>query len=171
MKWIKPQESWGRLIAQLIGITVLILLFACWFTQRFKIGYDPQRERCLPNHAVYLIDMNDKALHPGETYAFSSLGLQPIYPDGTTMVKILSAMPGDQVEVNEAWEIKVNGRVLQNGLHMARRLNLTALSFIGKGVLADNEYWFLGQSRNSFDSRYWGTVKGGQIIGRAYPLF
>ncbi|MDV5555438.1 S26 family signal peptidase [Enterobacter hormaechei] len=28
-----------------------------------------------------------------------------------------------------------------------------------------------GQKPFSFDSRYWGTVKNDQIIGRAYPLF
>jgi conjugal transfer pilin signal peptidase TrbI len=85
------------------------------------------------------------------------------------MVKILTAMPGDAVEVNE-WQIIINGKPVGEGLPLAKELHLPEQHFYGKSVLEDGHYWFMGRSPLSFDSRYWGAVEDEQIIGRAYPL-
>lgn len=171
MNIIVRKESWKRFALKAAIVLVLLWIAGTSFAGRYRIAYDPQLERCLPNHSVYLIDLKDKELHRDAIYAFSAKGMEPLYDDGTKMLKILSGMPGDTVEVNKNWEVVVNGEVKQLGLQLANKLNVPASHFFGKGVLPEKHYWFLGESISSFDSRYWGAVKDEQIIGRAYPLF
>ncbi|NMT57244.1 S26 family signal peptidase [Vibrio parahaemolyticus] len=135
------------------------------------MGIDPQQEKCLPGYTFFLIDLNDQTLERGAVYAFQAKNMQPFYKDGTRMVKILTGMPGDKVEINDKWKITVNGDVVGEGLQLAGKLHLPESHFYGKTTLKENNYWFMGKSPFSFDSRYWGTVKNDQIIGRAYPLF
>ena len=171
MKLIVRKESWKRFALKAAIVLALLWIVGLSFADRYRIVYDPQLERCLPNHSVYLIDLKDKELHRGAIYAFSAKNMEPFYDDGTMMLKVLSGMPGDTVEVNKNQEIVVNGDVKQVGLQLANKLNVPVSHFFGKGVLPEKHYWFLGESVSSFDSRYWGSVKDEQIIGRAYPLF
>ncbi|QGW99237.1 S26 family signal peptidase [Aeromonas veronii] len=164
------KESWPRFGVK-AALTLLVMLVAGYgFINRYRIGIDPQNEKCLPGYTVFLIDMHDRSLQKGAIYAFHAKNMQPFYRDGTRMVKILSGIPGDIVQIDETWNTTVNGEVVGEGLQLARRLHLNESQFYGKQKLTDGHYWFMGKSPFSFDSRYWGTVSDEQIIGRAYPL-
>lgn len=149
---------------------VLLLMWGVGtsLASRYRIGIDPQQEKCLPQ-TFYLVDLKDRSLERGAIYAFKARGLAPLFQEGTWMVKILVAMPGDTVEVN-AQQIAVNGKPVGEGLPLAQQLHLPESHFYGKSVLEDGHYWFMGTSPLSFDSRYWGAVEDDQIIGRTYPL-
>lgn len=146
-------------------------LLGCGFINRYKIGIDPQNERCLPNNFIYLIDFKDLKLERNAIYAFHAKGLNPLFKDGTRMLKILVALPGDTVEINKNYEILVNGTFITSGLQQTERIGRSKDSFIGKTVLKENQLWFLGESINSFDSRYWGAANTDQLIGRAYAIY
>lgn len=158
------------------------------FRENFRLGIDLQEVKCL-EHSVYLINLNEKELIPGNTYAFKSdKRLEPIFDNNTTMVKLLVGMEGDKVEVYQDYErandgqlvrkgeaeVRINGDTVATGLaylfkpgvHFDRPFT----DFLGSKVLGENEYWFTGTLPFSFDSRYWGTVKKEQIIGRAYAI-
>ena len=177
MRLIKVRESWGNYLAKLLALSLVMIGLAFWFFQNYRIGIDSQTDRCIPEYRVYLIDLNDSQLIKGNIYAFKSKGVEPIFRDGITMVKFLSATENDLVEVSDKYNVLVNNEVVASGLPLLNKISSDendfafAKNFIGKKVLEKGEMWFLGKSFTSFDSRYWGVVKNEQIIGRAYPLF
>lgn len=167
---LRQREPWGRFLVKMALVAVTITALGAAFTSRFHFGIDSQQIRCFYDHRFFLVDRQDHQMHRGEIYAFSSRGLAPFFDDGTQVVKILVALPGDHVEVTTTGEVKVNGEVLAKGLHWAEALGREVADFAGKAVLPEGAYWFMGETPESFDSRYWGSVKEEQIIGRAYPL-
>jgi conjugal transfer pilin signal peptidase TrbI len=87
------------------------------------------------------------------------------------MVKILEAGPGDLVEVNDSYQVIINNAsTIYRGLDQAKRIGQEKDSFVGKGKLGKDEFWFMGTHSLSFDSRYYGAVSLNQVIGRAYPI-
>ncbi len=171
MKVIRVREPWGRFTIKLLIMSVVISVGCFVFFSRFSFGVDPQIEKCIPGKTVYLIDSKDKNLRRDATYVFRAKGLEPLYKDGTKMVKFLRGLPGDEVEVTTDHKVLVAGQQMGKGLFLAYEIGQAEEKFVGKGVLNDEEYWFMGSSDRSFDSRYWGAVKKEQVIGRAYPLF
>ena len=136
--------------------------------QRYRIGLD--FSHCLP-YRMYLLDLSDTTpQHRQGIYAFKAQGMEPVFVKNTRMIKRLVGLPGDIVVVTPDEQIRVNRDNLCHGLSVAQRLGWTPESFVGWDVLGFDQYWVLGDSEHSFDSRYWGTIKAGQIIGRAYPL-
>lgn len=171
MKFFVKKEPWRRFGIK-AGVTLLVLWVASVaFASRYRIGIDSQQEKCLPGYTFFLIDLKNQSLERSAVYAFSAKNMQPFYKDGTRMVKILTGMPGDTVVINDKWKITVNGEQVGEGLPLARKLYLPESHFYGKTTLDKGNYWFMGKSPFSFDSRYWGIVKDDQIIGRAYPIF
>src|SRR5690606_6730431 len=103
-------------------------------------------------------------------YAFEARGLAPWYVDGTRMLKRLTGMPGEGVEVDHHG-IQVAKRQVGEGLVLAAQLGQTPEAFHRTHVLDEGQYWFSGEAPTSFDSRYWGPVSGEQLLGRAWPLW
>ena len=137
---------------------------------RFSIAIAPQEYLCLPPYRIWIIDKWDTKPVRGEIFAFTAEGLGPVFEDGTTIVKVLEGMPGDQVEVGLA-ETKVNGVVVGQGLQVATDRGLDATRYVRSGIIELGRYWFFGKTEDSFDSRYWGSVSGDRIKGKAYPIW
>ena len=95
-----------------------------------------------------------------------------LFRSGTKMIKFLRAMPGDTVEINNNNQIVINNKIQTTGLMWAQeKLGQPDSYFHGRQVLTENQYWVLGTSEKSFDSRYWGAISREDIIGRVYPIF
>ena len=171
MKWVVKKESWPRFIVKSGVVLVLIITAGLAFADRYRIGIDRQLVKCIPGYTFYLIDTKDTELKRDAIYSFSAEGLEPVYEDGTLMVKYLRGKPGDHVEISKEKNVYVNGEYHGYGLKHAEKLGQPEEAFFGEATLGEDSYWFMGTSSESFDSRYWGTVKHDQIIGRAYPLF
>ncbi|TDX26799.1 conjugal transfer pilin signal peptidase TrbI [Modicisalibacter xianhensis] len=167
---LRKREPWGRFLIKMALVAAAIFAVGAAFTSRFHFGIDSQQIRCFYDHRFFLVDRKDHDMHRGEIYAFSSRGLAPFFDDGTQVVKILVALPGDHVEVTETGDVKVNGETLAKGLHWAEALGRHVSDFAGNTILPEGAYWFMGETPESFDSRYWGSVNEEQIIGRAYPI-
>ncbi|NUV15789.1 hypothetical protein MS6201_A00083 (plasmid) [Escherichia coli] len=91
-KYFVKKESWKRFGVK-AGVTLVVLWAAgAAFASRYRIGIDPQQEKCLPGYTFFLIDLNDQTLERGAVYAFQAKNMQPFYKDGTRMVKILTGM-------------------------------------------------------------------------------
>ncbi|MFD1690654.1 hypothetical protein ACFSHR_01255 [Azotobacter chroococcum] len=59
-------------------------------------------------------------------------GLDPLFEDGTTLVKVLDGLPGDQVAVTEE-STRVNGQVIATGLQVARQYGFDPQRYVRQG--------------------------------------
>tara|TARA_R110001583_G_scaffold1489_2_gene11656 strand:+ start:1912 stop:2430 length:519 start_codon:yes stop_codon:yes gene_type:complete len=171
IEFIKIKESWVTYIPKLIATLSSIIVLGLYIEENYRIGVDEQIDKCLPGYSVYLIDLKDKSVVKNGIFAFRAKNMAPFYDDGTKMVKIMAALPGDKVEINKNEQILINGVFVKSGLMHASSIGAKKEDLQGQGILGEGQYWFLGQSETSFDSRYWGAVSDDQIIGRAHPLF
>lgn len=169
--FIRKKQSWGRYFTKVAVLSVLVGAGMYAFMDRYYIGIDPQKVKCIPGITIYLIDKKKTTVKKGHTYAFYAKGLDPIYPDGTQMVKFVRGEGGDTVNITDEQIIYVNEKDHGFGFWLSERLGKTPDDFVGEGRIPDGQYWMMGTSDLSFDSRYWGTIHEEQIIGRAYPLF
>ncbi|QCF28142.1 S26 family signal peptidase (plasmid) [Hydrocarboniclastica marina] len=142
-----------------------------WFEANYVLGKDSQYVKCIPGVDWFLGDRGDREIERDGIYMVASKGLDPIYPDGTVLVKYLRGLPGDTVKIDETG-VYVNGRNLGTGqLPLAHKFEIEPESLHGERVLGDDEYWLMGTAALSFDSRYWGPVSESQVIRRAYAIF
>ncbi len=171
MAVIKKKESWCLFIVKLTVMLSVMLSAWFWFTSNYKIGDDTQLQKCLNGGYKWFLSFKKETTPiKGNLMVFETKGLSPIFEDGTRMVKILSAVPGDRVAVNESG-VLVNGELAApGGAELAYKFGRKPEEFYGEKVLNENEYWFLGETKESFDSRYWGAVSREQIIARAIAL-
>lgn len=143
-----------------------------WFSANYRIVIDPQKNPSLARR-VLIVDLKDRTPVRDGVFAFHTRRTAPVFEEGTLFAKVMRGMPGDRVEVTKDFRILVNGIELARGLPLYRDVPADMLrrKFSGAKTLGEGEYWMLGTTPGSFDSRYWGVMKDDQIVGRAYPLF
>ena len=141
------------------------------FYNNFRFAWDRQTLKCLDAN-VLLVSLKDKTPKRGAVFAYTSRQAAPVVPEGMLMGKILTGLPGDTVEVRRDNGVYVNDVKVAQGMPHLRGLKPSETDrFYGKRTLKADEYWMTGTKPLSFDSRYWGPIKGDQIYGRAYALF
>lgn len=138
---------------------------------RFMLGYDQNIHQCIADYSVFGVDRHNHVLARDNLYAFSWEGNEAFFDPGETLVKFLVGLPGDTIEVTADERVLINGVEYGDTLQAASVFGMAPDRFVGKTTLADNEYWFMGDTPESFDSRYWGSVSKEQIIGRAYGFY
>lgn len=92
------------------------------------------------------------------------------YPAGTTFIKRVVGMPGDEVKaVGRAFW--VNGQYV--GLAKERSRAGVPLTPAPGGLIPPGAYFVATPSPDSLDSRYAlsGNIQNAQLIGRAYAIF
>lgn len=91
--------------------------------------------------------------------------------DRANIVKYVVAGPGDTVSVTLDG-VLINGESFgEGGLLLANDIGLEPEVFVREQVLGEDEWFLMGDTDESFDSRYWGTVTTEQVIGRAHMVF
>ncbi len=169
-----------RLLGQALTRTEAVLLCAAFavtvqgciwvFTSRYSLEVPYFRERCIPGWSVAVVDRRDRIPEVGQAYAFSARRMGPVRADGSRIGKFFTAGFLDEVEVTGEGAVLVNGTEVARGLGLSRLLQRPPGSFAGKAVLGPGEFWALGKTSASFDSRYWGRVDDGQVIGKIHFL-
>jgi conjugal transfer pilin signal peptidase TrbI len=51
------------------------------------------------------------------------------------------------------------------------KLEMPVSQFDRNEQVQGQELWAMGTAEDSFDSRYWGFVQPGQVVGQVYPLY
>ncbi len=163
-------QSRRKLFLQMALVAVIGIGFMEWFKANYVLGVDEQIVKCIPGVDYVIGDLDDREIERDGVFIVESRGIEPLFEDGTLLVKFLRGLPGDTVKVSEAGVFINGNKVADAGLPNAQKLGQEPEAFYGEKVLGPDEYWILGTTPQSFDSRYWGSVSYEQIKARAYPL-
>ncbi len=127
---------------------------------------------------------------PGDLVEFRTRDLRPYYPAGTLFTKAVAAIPGDRL-TRLGRDFYVNGHYVSSGretdsqgrpaalftpppqpLSMCPQLPLDQQSCreVAPPLVPEGPLFVLGAHERSFDSRYWGLVAPGEILGRVVTL-
>lgn len=165
----KPKPSSTRVIVEwvviLLGAVVVAFLVKTFLLQAFYIpsaSMDPTlkvKDRVLVNKLSY--DFHD--VNRGDIIVFKS-------PPGETnadikdLIKRVVGLPGETVEARDG-HVLINGKLIDD-------------SYLSKGVTTSSfppqkippgSVWVMGDNRsNSKDSRFFGPISEGLIVGRAF---
>ncbi|WP_166255997.1 S26 family signal peptidase [Marinobacter salicampi] len=159
-----------RILIQMVLLAAIGISAMEWFKANYVLGIDEQIVKCIPGVDYVIGDLNDRELVRGGVFIVESKGIEPLFDDGTLLVKFLMGFPGDTVKVSDDGVFVNGNKVAVAGLPNAEKLGREPKDFHGEKVLGDDEFWILGTTPESFDSRYWGSVGYEQIKARAYPF-
>lgn len=172
------REDWrNRVACRFIVYFVIIITSITYFQKYFKIFIDASDS--LP-YSLYILRKGEKEAVRGGLYAFTIPGRSDYYyfPESklkTTFGKKLIGLPGDSLQTDLTQRvITLKGEGLQESFKVLNkdskgRVVTEIFSFNGK--IPGNKYFLVGETANSYDSRYWGFVDEKDIIGRVYPVF
>lgn len=157
-------------IPQMILVALIIWGGWAYVGYRFTVGIDAQNAACLP-FRYFLIDKTDKEIPTLGYVAFRvDHRVEPHFMAGDRFIKQIRGQAGDHVQVK-------NGRVFINSQFVAELdphaldvLKRSASDFDRDLILQPQDIWVMGTSKDAFDSRYWGPVHAGQIVGQVYPI-
>lgn len=165
-----PWRFSARYMAKALVLSAVVAGSVVALTSRFTVAIAPQANLCLPPYRIWLIDKGDREPVRGDIFAFKSKGLQPLFSDGTMVVKVLKGMPGDEVQINLNG-VRVNGVFVGHGLAVASQHGIDPSRYVRTTTVGEGRYWMFGETLDSFDSRYWGSIGSDQIMGKAYPIW
>ncbi|MFE8034503.1 signal peptidase I [Thiohalocapsa marina] len=169
----RRREPWDRFALRALLVLTLLLGSGAYLCDRFRIGIDDQAALCLPPYRWYLIDTHARAIAQGELLAFAATeAMAPYFTPGQTVIKRAAGVAGDRIQVTAITTL-VNGVPQpQSALALAKTLGERPAAFSREGfIVPDDQLWVMGETRDSFDSRYWGALPMERVIGRAYALF
>jgi signal peptidase I len=93
--------------------------------------------------------------------------------EGGTFVKRLIGLPGDTIREDDQGYLYINGKRL-NESYISRTVRLGDTQHFNKtwGPVPKGQYFFMGDNRpSSCDSRDWGTVPRGNLIGTVFFVY
>lgn len=167
------------IVLGLIAAAVLMFVFDRFFFESVIVPSSSMRPTLLPNERVFLQRFNYAPLQRFDVVAIQSEKL------GHRIVKRIIGLPGECIELKNAWEVWVNGKRLnyssaapdetvmnEEGHHFIQRIANPKIHYdtvFGATplCLGPAEYFVLGDNRlASGDSRAIGPVQSYEIQGR-----
>ncbi len=87
--------------------------------------------------------------------------------DAPYLLKTIVAKEGDKVEISKSG-VLINGELFKSSKAFLtdKGINLYPMS-LQKFILAKDEFFVLGDTLNSYDSRYFGIIRKNQVYGKA----
>lgn len=173
--WLSSRQA---RIAGRLGAALAVLLGATVFFMHgwgYRIGVDAQRlagePACLPNY-LFLWSRADGTPPKKGDYIVALMPQTDLGVGGRKgdrIIKIVMGMPGDKIRI-EGTELWINEEHTDR-LWLAKSLPGKEVGdFDTEMVLGEHQYFLMGTTHESFDSRYWGPVSREAIIGTATPL-
>ena len=160
-----------RVVAVSVGFGAALAAAMLAFGARYEILVDSQTNRCLEDTRALLLDRRDRSFERGAIVAFTPPPAgAALYRDGMRFAKIVAALPGDVVEVTQD-AITVNGVVVAEGLDLVAMLGVPVETYVRRFTVREGTFFPMGETRDSFDGRYYGVVDMDAGLGRAWRLF
>ena len=150
-------------IVVVFGICFLIITFV---GQRSKVS-GSSMEPTLSDGDNLIVDKISYRIHDPQRFDIIIFPYQ--YQENTYYIKRIIGLPGETVYINDAGEIYINGKLLEEdyGLDTIQNPGLASEPI----TLGKDEYFVMGDNRNnSTDSRFTsvGEIKRQNIIGKAW---
>ncbi len=171
-----PDPGKGRLRRRmLLAGGLFLLLPLLWHPgddltfMGWRIMVDFQDHACIPGAGIFLVDTADRSPERGALFAFRSRG-GGFFPGDQIMIKHMAGLPGDRIQVTAA-ETRVGDQIVARGLGAAVYAGADPALFVRSLTLGEDEFFMLGESERSLDSRYWGNVHAKDLVGRAYLVY
>jgi signal peptidase I len=161
----------------LIGAALLIaLVVKAFLFQAFYIPSDSMVPTLKTNDRVIVNKLSYK-LHPvhrGDIVVFKTpkgADGKPIDPTIKDLIKRVIGLPGETISARNG-QVTINGKPLVES-YLPKGTVTDCEKFVPdcfpKGPLPSNEYFVMGDNRGgSRDSRYFGPISKGEIVGRAF---
>ncbi len=150
----------------------LTLAVGAYAASRYRVGIDFQRHGCLIDQSwLFVIDtqVTPESIVQGDLVAFRLVGGGVPAFEGQLFVKRAAGVPGDWVSVTPQ-DTRINGMVMAQGLALAKALERDPASLVRETRVPVEHFWMLGETPDSFDSRYWGMLPMTRMLGKVYVL-
>jgi conjugal transfer pilin signal peptidase TrbI len=159
-----------------IGTAFLIVTaFVGYFAARYDVGFNGASLACL-NARLFLVDTWDQDIKEGDLVAFSMQQENDYFPRGLKWIKIAAGKPNSNISIEPNRVATSSGRQYHVSMNLMitylkrKNPNTTYSDFTGETRMGANEWFVLGETPASYDSRYWGPIKTKDIIGKAYAI-
>jgi len=155
----------------------LVLFFICGvlfalFSMRYYLTFEVQKGYSCLNATALLVDTWDKEINRNDLFAFKfPLDKDPIFPKHTKFLKIARGIPGDVINVTPHVTTTMSHKITISMIPVAEKLKRDLTLIPKKVTLGKDDYFAMGETIYSYDSRFWGAVPKDNIIGKAYVIF
>lgn len=152
--------------------TILLMVFIATLVifatiSRYKIAFQTDYS---VDFQVGILDEKDKDIKKGELFGFYFLAVKNDDRYGWRFVKRLACSEGDFLE-SRGRDFYCNGRYIGTAKTKDKKGKPINLLFQYKGRIGKGDYFAIGDTKDSYDSKYWGFVKKEWIIGKVTPLW
>lgn len=139
------------------------------FNASFTFAIPAQEYSCL-NASYFLVDKSDQKMERDKLLAFYLPKETQYFPRGSRWIKLLIGVPGDEVVITES-SVFVNGKEYVNNMKMLlMKLEMDKSEVERTIILGRDEYFMVGETPLSYDSRFWGVISDINVIGNAYAI-
>ena len=144
---------------------ILGALFAFWLQPQYVLVVQTDYS---VNFLLGMMDKKDHSPEVGEYMAFDFLAVKDDPRYGWKFVKVFACKEGDYLE-NRGRSFYCNGRFLGTAKTHSKEGEPLPL-FTYNDLIPKNSCFAVGETRDSYDSKYWGFVKREWIIGTVQKL-
>ncbi|MBO2656109.1 signal peptidase I [Shewanella algae] len=146
-------------------IAITILLCACKFT----LAVPTQEYSCL-RASYFLVDKTSVTPERESLIAFYLPVDTPYFRKNTRWIKKVVGIPGDDVTVTVD-AVYVNGMEYRNNMNtLLMKVGMKPDQVTKDLKLEDDQYFVIGETPLSYDSRFWGVIGMENMIGDAYAI-
>ncbi|HSV31310.1 MAG TPA: signal peptidase I [Atribacteraceae bacterium] len=164
----KKKSALRELIETIVWALAIALLVRHFLIEGFYIPSGSMQPTLLPGERVLVAKLPYRFLEPqrGEIVVFR-------YPIDSrkNLIKRIAGMPNERIRIGGG-RVYADDVPLEGGFF--NETYYFDIGFYGQGeqLIPDRSYFTLGDnSQNSDDSRFWGFVPRGKIIGRAFLVY
>ena len=150
----------------------IFVLFELFF-MRFSFTFPAPIYSCL-HASVFIVDRWDKDFKKGDIVAFHFENKDDMVFGNRKMkfIKRVQAISGDVVNVHPQ-RTQINDEIpIELSMELsAHTLRVNVDDYQRTITIKPNSFFAMGETLNSYDSRYWGSVDTDNVIGKAYAIF
>ncbi|HLI74828.1 MAG TPA: signal peptidase I [Acidimicrobiales bacterium] len=163
---VRAVASWLIVIAVAVAVAIVVRAVAI---QTYSVPTSSMAPTLQPGDRI-LVDKLSGTIHRGDIVVFANVPADRGGPP--TLVKRVIGLPGETISssgtrvlidgrpLTEPWLPPLTGQCAEQAAH------------IHTTVIAAGHYFMMGDCRGfSDDSRYWGTVPAGNIVGKVDLVF